>query len=141
VPTKEPKPTPFSLETARAIKARIDHLGVSNAAVARRTGLSANYLNERLREEKSFTLSDVERLASYFGVEPGALMRSVLNPDVSAPADTSLIDEIPVLTRDELQKEDLGLAAHHGEDATQQLAVDEEPDQEADDGDDARPGA
>jgi transcriptional regulator with XRE-family HTH domain len=88
VPTKrEQPPTPFSVRAARVVKARIDRLGVSNAAVARKSGLSQNYLNERLREEKSFTLSDVERLATYFEITPAQLMLEAESVDVSGGAD------------------------------------------------------
>jgi transcriptional regulator with XRE-family HTH domain len=133
VPTKrEQPPTAFAVATTREIKARIEELGVTNAAVARKTGLSQNYLNERLREEKSFTLSDIEHLADYFKVSPAELMAAAelrIAVDVGAGSDTSLVDEIPVLTAGELAKRDLAKAAFTA------------PDQEDDDAHDARPRA
>ena len=36
--------------------------------------MSGNYIAERLRDEKSFTLSDMEQLGEFFGFEPGAFL-------------------------------------------------------------------
>lgn len=117
VPTnKEQPPTPYSRATSAAIRARIDRLGVSNAAVARKSGLSANYLNERLRDEKSFTLSDIDMLATYFEIAPARLMREADQlMSVSGHDDTLGTDELPILTASELKQRDLDLAAMEAE--------------------------
>lgn len=108
--TPEQPPTPFAIQTTRAIKARVDRLGVSNAAVARKAGFSPNYLNERFREEKSFTLSDIERLANYFEITPAQLMREAEEISVGGVTDDSF-----EYTPEPPRPEDHALAAKRGQ--------------------------
>jgi hypothetical protein len=44
--------------------------------------MSTNYIAERLRDEKSFTLSDIEELGGVFGFEPAAFLAGVATSNV-----------------------------------------------------------
>ena len=75
---------------------------ISTAEIARGTNLSANYLNERLRDEKSFTLTDMEELGQFFGfdatefmVEANASRSNVteLRPNVGGYLDDAIKDQ------------------------------------------------
>lgn len=78
----EPAPTPFSKAVTASIRRLRADLRLSIADIAEATGLSGNYVAERLRDEKSFTLSDMEALGDFFGFEPGQFL-------VDAAAETS----------------------------------------------------
>lgn len=101
---------------------------MSQADIARGTDLSANYLGERLRDEKAFTLSDVEQIAEFFDLEPDTFLIEVSRAYVGAEGDTAGVEQLGVLTAEELAKRDLDLAALKDEKGTT-------------DGDDAGPGA
>lgn len=70
----ESEPTAFSKAVTAAIRRLKADRRASNADIAAKTTLSANYIAERLRDEKSFTLSDMEELGDFFGFEPGAFL-------------------------------------------------------------------
>lgn len=78
------------------------HRRISNAEIARETNLSATYIAERLRDEKSFTLTDMEELARFFGfdateflVEANAVRTNVteLRPRVGGSVDDGGTDQ------------------------------------------------
>lgn len=114
--TPEEQPTAFSRAVAQGIADAIDEAGMSQAAVARKAGLSVNYFNERMRMVKSFTLSDIDKIAGALRFNPARFLLAIDAEQTSAPNvgrndDTSGIDELGVLTEDELSKRDLDLAA------------------------------
>jgi transcriptional regulator with XRE-family HTH domain len=57
------------------VQALLDEQGISGAELARRTGVSQDYVATRLRCEADFTLTFVEKVASALGTDPIALLR------------------------------------------------------------------
>ena len=76
----EPAPTAFAIAASAAIRRLKADNRVSNAEISDKTGLSTNYIAERLRDEKSFTLSDIELLAKFFRLDPTALLVEAARP-------------------------------------------------------------
>lgn len=78
------RPEPAPSEYARAVTAAIRELqrarGLSIAEISRGTGHSPNYLAERLRDEKSFTLTDVERLGVCLGFDAAEFLGAIRVP-------------------------------------------------------------
>lgn len=68
---------------AVAISARQSAARISIADIARGTTMSANYLAERLRHEKSFTLTDIETLGEFFGFDAAEFLGAI---DADAPS-------------------------------------------------------
>lgn len=81
----ETEPTPFSKAVTAAIRRLKADRRISNADITEKTGLSGNYIAERLRDEKSFTLSDMELLGEYFGFEPGQFLVDAAAPSNVTP--------------------------------------------------------
>lgn len=73
----EPQPSEYARAVSAAIRRMRDDRGESNAEIARRTTLSANYIAERLRDLKSFTLTDIELLGEHFGFDPADFLGAV----------------------------------------------------------------
>jgi transcriptional regulator with XRE-family HTH domain len=128
----ESEPSPYAKAATTAIRRLLADRRLAAADIARGTDLSANYLGERLRDEKAFTLSDIEQIAAFFDLDPAAFLVEVARAhadDVGTDGDTAGIDELGVLTGRELSQRDLDLAALKDTKGS------------ANDGDDAGPGA
>jgi transcriptional regulator with XRE-family HTH domain len=63
---REPKNLPGLLarEVTEAVRRQMSRQGVSGLELARRIGISQNYIAKRLRHEASFTFNDVENIAT-----------------------------------------------------------------------------
>jgi transcriptional regulator with XRE-family HTH domain len=133
--TPEEEPTSFSRAVAQGIADAIEEAGMSQAAVARKAGLSTNYFNERMRLVKSFTLSDIDKIARALRFNPARFLLDVDPQNVGPADDASDTDELPILTRADMEQRRWDLAA----DARPDRAVDvpaADEDQEADAPDD-----
>jgi transcriptional regulator with XRE-family HTH domain len=71
---------------------------MSNAGLARLTGLSENYIGKRLREELPFTLNDVDRIAKALEVDPTLLVLVPVIGGKVARRPRSSGDSAPVTT-------------------------------------------
>jgi transcriptional regulator with XRE-family HTH domain len=65
----ESEPTAFSKAATAAVRRLKADKRISNADISAATGMSTNYIAERLRDEKSFTLNDIELVADFFGID------------------------------------------------------------------------
>jgi transcriptional regulator with XRE-family HTH domain len=63
---REPKNLPglFAKEVTEAVRRQMSRHGVSGLEVAKRIGISRNYIAKRLRHEAAFTFNDVENIAA-----------------------------------------------------------------------------
>lgn len=112
----EEVPGAFSIAVAKGIADAIDLADMSQAAVARRSGMSATYLGERLLLRKSFTLHDIEKLSRTLHLDP---VRFLIDVDVE-PLD--LTDNVTQLRPNDggfLDDAVQGLDAAAGSDETQ----------------------
>jgi transcriptional regulator with XRE-family HTH domain len=62
---REPRnlPGPLAREATEAVRRHMSRQGVSGLELAKRIGISQNYIARRLRHEASFTFNDVENIA------------------------------------------------------------------------------
>ncbi|WBU37932.1 hypothetical protein [Homoserinibacter sp. YIM 151385] len=118
----EPSPSAYARAVAAALRARKTEQGLSIATIARRSPLSANYLAERLREEKSFTLTDIEILGTVLGFEPAAFLAGVESGGRRAPLSAlPSRDDVAPARQDEIE------ARAAGDDRTQADPEQEHP--------------
>lgn len=63
---REPKnlPGPLARKVTEALRGYMSRQGVSGLELAKRIGISQNYIAKRLRHEASFTFNDVENIAT-----------------------------------------------------------------------------
>jgi transcriptional regulator with XRE-family HTH domain len=101
----ESEPSPFSRAVAEGLKARIKEEDISQAAAARKAGMSSSYLNERLLLKKSFTLSDIEALGRALHFEPARFLIDV--DDEPFPENVAYINVVPALEDDDLRTAEL----------------------------------
>lgn len=66
----------FARAVSGEIRALIGRHQTSGRSVAERAKLGNNYFHIRLRDEKSFTLDDVAKIAPVFGMTPLELLRA-----------------------------------------------------------------
>ncbi len=62
---------------SEAIRLHMEQQGVSGKSLAAMIGLSQNYVATRLRDEKAFTVNDVEAIAAALGIPILDLIRDV----------------------------------------------------------------
>lgn len=68
---------PLGRAVSAEIRALLARQRLSASEVAKRTGISQNYISKRLRDEAPFTLNDLERIAPVFGLtDMGILVRA-----------------------------------------------------------------
>jgi transcriptional regulator with XRE-family HTH domain len=77
---KQDRAQGLALRFARLVEDLISRHRMSQAVIARAIGKSGNYVSERMRGEKVFTLADVEGIAALFGMEPGELLLRASRP-------------------------------------------------------------
>ena len=85
--------TGFSLAAHDAIRNALNQQGSNIADIARQSGMSADYLYKRLRNELPFTVTDIERICDTLGIDPYTLLRK---PD--ADGDTAVLEQLKQLT-------------------------------------------
>jgi len=70
VPTgKQPEPSPLARAFSSRVRIVMADKRVTAQALAEATGISRSYLGKRLRDEASFTLTDVEMISNALGLE------------------------------------------------------------------------
>lgn len=84
----------YSLSVHDAIRAAIGRNGGKISDIARRSGMSADYLYKRLRNELPFTVTDIERICDALDIDPYELLKRPA-PDDHAP---DLIQQLKRLT-------------------------------------------
>ncbi|UKA56664.1 helix-turn-helix domain-containing protein (plasmid) [Arthrobacter sp. FW305-BF8] len=89
---REPKnlPGPLAKEVIEAVRRHMSRQGVSGLELAKRIGISQNYIAKRLRHEASFTFNDVENIATALRIPSGHLVPGVGNGNGGPPAVTLL---------------------------------------------------
>jgi len=70
----QPSPGKFSRAVSVELRAALARRQVSGAALARLTGRSQTYLSERLRADRSFTMTDLEDICREANIDLLALM-------------------------------------------------------------------
>jgi DNA-binding Xre family transcriptional regulator len=70
-------PGPLAREFTEAVRDHMSSRGVSGLALAKRIGISQNYIAKRLRHEASFTFNDIENIATALQVPVGLLVPGV----------------------------------------------------------------
>ena len=68
--------------------------GMTNSEFYKRSGMRNNYWHVRLRYEAPLTTSDVEHIASTFGLTSLDIYTRALNDDAAAPNESQLTDEL-----------------------------------------------
>lgn len=66
---KQPAPSPLARAFSRRVRVVMAEQRVTAQALAETTGISRSYMGKRLRDEASFTLSDVESISKALGIE------------------------------------------------------------------------
>ena len=66
---KQPEPSPFARAFSSRVRVVMAQQRVTVQALADRVGVSRSYLGARLRDELSFTLTDVEAISKALGME------------------------------------------------------------------------
>lgn len=66
---KQPVPGPLARAFSAHVRQVIERDGISHEALAKATGVSRNYVGKRLRDELSFTLTDVEEISKALGLK------------------------------------------------------------------------
>lgn len=70
VPTgKQPEPSPLARAFSSHVRVVMADKRVTAQALAEDAGVSRSYLGKRLRDEASFTLTDVEMISRALGME------------------------------------------------------------------------
>lgn len=86
----------FSLAAHAAIRDAIDHNGAKISDIAAASGMSADYLYRRLRDELPLTVTDIERICDTLGLDPYTLLQK---PAEQAPAaNAELVEQLRQLT-------------------------------------------
>jgi transcriptional regulator with XRE-family HTH domain len=70
-------PGPLAREFTEAVREHMSSRGVSGLALAKRIGISQNYVAKRLRREASFTFNDIENIATALQVTVALLVPGV----------------------------------------------------------------
>jgi transcriptional regulator with XRE-family HTH domain len=61
-------------EVTEAVRRHMSQRGVSGLELAKRIGISQNYIAKRLRHEASFTFNDIENIATALQIPVGLLV-------------------------------------------------------------------
>jgi transcriptional regulator with XRE-family HTH domain len=107
----EPAPSPFARAASAAIRRLLGELRYSQAALSRGTSLGETYIAERLRDEKSFTLSDIEEISGFLGIDPEEFLLDVRR---AQRADVGASDDDYDFTAKPPTRADVDLAAKEG---------------------------
>jgi len=66
---KQPEPSPLARAFSRHVRRAMADQRITAQALGEATGISRSYLGKRLRDEASFTLTDVETISNVLGLE------------------------------------------------------------------------
>jgi transcriptional regulator with XRE-family HTH domain len=72
-------PGPLARAVSAEVRAAMARLRLSQMTVAEASEVSQNYLSKRLRDEMSFTLTDLERLSSVLRMAPEDLINKAVD--------------------------------------------------------------
>jgi hypothetical protein len=75
-------------------RALVKQSGMTNSEFYKRSGMRNNYWHVRLRYEAPLTTSDVEHIASTFGLTSRDIYTRALNDDAASPNESQLTDEL-----------------------------------------------
>ena len=87
----------YSLAAHAAIRDAIDHNGGKISDIAAASGMSADYLYRRLRNELPFTVTDIERICDTLGIDPYALLQKPAEQD-HGDDNAELVEQLRQLT-------------------------------------------
>jgi excisionase family DNA binding protein len=84
-------PGPLAQEFTEAVREHMSRRGVSGLELAKRIGISQNYIAKRLRHEAPFTFNDIENIATALQIPVAALVPGMMAAPTKASSGDSAV--------------------------------------------------